>query len=866
MVAGMRSLVYRALEGGRTVAENLRPMALNMGLHPAIEWLCNEADAQSSLDCTFVISGTDNTARKQAEEKLAAEIQDGQAAELHKNEWFRLQSTALEVCANAILIADIDGVVQWANPAFCALSGYDNDEVIGRTPGDLVRSGVHDRAYYTVLWQTILDGKPWHGELVNRKKDGTLYNEEMTITPVTGTGGAITHVIVVKQDITGHKKVEEIAKASNHAKSMFLANMSHEIRTPMNGVIGMVDILQQTKLEPQQHRMLNTIQRSAQNLLNILNDILDFSKIEAGKLDIERIPTHLRELSEGVAHLMVATSGSKLIDLSVYVSPALPHYVLTDPTRLRQVLLNLLGNAIKFTARKDGKPAQVTLYVEPSTLASGLPGVKFRVVDSGIGMSTEVQLKLFRPFTQADESTARKFGGTGLGLSISQRLVEMMDGHISVCSVEGQGSEFIVELPLQGAPTPGMPVFGPSLHGVQVLTVNHDAALSELVASYLRDAEAEVTAYPDLVAVRHHLAQLPIDAGPSVVLLGVDTHSVSGDMDLPAGVGIVCLERRTGSTVVDAFTVSAYPLNYCDLIQAIAFASGRLARSTVALTRQLGDMTPLAPPTLEQAVAGNCLILLAEDNETNRNVMQLQLRWLGYACETAEDGVIALEMWRTGRYALLLTDCHMPRMDGFALTAAIRQAEPIGTRLPIVAITANAMQGESERCLGRGMDAYLSKPMRMEDLTPLLARWLPRSVTGTIPTSMNPPLAVNPERLNVWNSAALGERVGNDSSTQHRLLKQFLVRAEIQVATISRTTVNAEYETVRNTAHALKSVAHMVGAVLLGELSDDIETAAIENDTKKCLALLQKLDLIFSTTRKEIEAQISARLADNTQM
>lgn len=656
---------------------------------------------------------------------LTAELQAFEVEKFIEREWFRLQSTALEVCANAILIANAQGVILWVNPAFSKLSGYTLAESIGEKLQALVKSGVQDRAFYQVLWETVISGKPWRGELVNRRKNGTLYDEEMTITPVANEQGTITHFIVVKQDITLHKQAGANAKAANHAKSMFLANMSHEIRTPMNGVIGMVDVLQKTPLQPPQLRMLGTIQKSALTLLNILNDILDFSKIEAGKLDIERVPVDLRDLAESVMQLMVTTALTKSVNLSVYVSTALPRRVVTDPTRLRQVLLNLLGNAIKFSNGESGQPGGVILYVEPCTLEQAQAGVKFRLVDRGIGMSPDVQLRLFQPFMQADESTARKFGGTGLGLSITQRLVDLMGGRISVISTVGQGSEFSVELPLEAAPPSRMPVFGPHLTGVQVLTINQDAVLDTIVTSYCLDAGAKVTAMADLAAVQQYLQQRPPDAGPHVLLLAVDSYNATQAPHLPEKVGRVYLERIETNTTDDVLTVSAYPLHYSQLVRAIALASGLLNWSRDNSLSQPVKAMPEIAPMVDQALAAQRLILLADDNETNRDVIQQQIRMLGYDCELAEDGLVALQMWRSGRYALLLTDCHMPRMDGFALTTAIRSAEPEGTHVPIVAITANAMHGEAQRCLAHGMDDYLSKPMRMEDLAPVLHKWLP---------------------------------------------------------------------------------------------------------------------------------------------
>jgi PAS domain S-box-containing protein len=793
----------------------------------------------------YLIIGTDNTARKRAEETLATEISHRVAIELTQNEWFRLQSTALEVCANAILIVSLEGMIQWTNPAFCDLSGYDADEVLGHNPRELVKSGAQDQAFYRDLWDTVLAGKPWKGELVNRRKNGSLYNEEMTITPVTDAKGAVTHFIVVKQNITAHKKVEQEAKAGNRAKSEFLANMSHEIRTPMNGVIGMVDILQHTSLEPAQRRMVDTIQRSAMVLLNILNDILDFSKIEAGKLSIERMPVHLRELAEGVAQLMAATANAKGIELSVFVAPALPHWIMSDPTRLRQVLLNLLGNAVKFTGKQAGNTAQVMLLVEPCIL-NGAAGVKLRITDNGIGISPEVLVKLFQPFTQADESTARKFGGTGLGLSISQRLVELLGGGISVQSTQGAGSEFIVELPLEVSPPLCMKIYGPNLEGVQVLTVIQDKMLAGFVSAYCVEAGASVAHFADLTSLRLHLSQLQPDAAATVALLGFEVEASVCQLGL--GVSIVWLTRNAAEGIM----VSAHPLLYGDLIRAIALASHRLTMVTLAKSVGALHSAPLTGQADRQ------LILLAEDNETNRDVIQEQLRLLGYASETAEDGVAALEMWRTGRFALLLTDCHMPHMDGFELTEAIRKAESVGTRFPIVAITANAMQGEAQRCRAQGMDDYLSKPLRTQELAPMLVKWLPHPVRlETMVQAVEDP----PESLAVLDTLTLGRMVGENPQMHQRLLSKFLHNADQQISCIILSIGAGEIVKAADVAHALKSASRMVGALKLGQLCEAIETTGHAGDGPGCITHGSELNDEFALAKAEITRRL-AQLAE----
>jgi len=564
-------------------------------------------------------------------------------------------------------------------------------------------------------------------------------------TPKRRSNGSIVWNGILS-DITESKRNEQAAQAANLAKSEFLANMSHEIRTPMNGVIGMVDILQQTPLLPEQPRMLATIASSSQTLLYILNDILDYSKIEAGKLTVERIATPLAELAHSVVQLMQGTASSKGVALTQSIAPDLPPAIYADPTRLRQVLLNLVGNAIKFTPAEGEQPAQVSLALQTGALPDGQPALLLRVQDNGIGMSEEVVAQLFRPFTQADASTARRFGGTGLGLSISQRLVALMGGHIQVQSRLGQGSDFCVVLPLQPAEVDPAPALQPPQPRVQ----------------------------------------------------------------------------------------------------------GR------------GNA-----PSRAQAAASGQLILLAEDNETNRDVLREQLRLLGYCADTADDGQLALQKLQAGSYALLLTDCHMPNMDGFDLTAAIRAAEAPGQRLPVIAITANAMQGEVQRCLSHGMDDYLSKPLRLHELAAMLAKWLPLpdapdSLQTTAPEGQDNPETIAVSALpasatgqfDTWNPNSLRELIGDNPDLQQRLLEKFLRNASQQLSVLQAAAGAADTQRASAVAHTLKSAARSVGAWALGELCEQIEATDPADATGRCAALVARLGPAFAQAQARIQAHL----------
>ncbi|MGS0753857.1 ATP-binding protein [Roseateles sp. GG27B] len=793
-------------------------------------------------------------------------------------------------------------------------------------------------------------------------------------------------------DITEHKWIEASAQMANQAKSEFLANMSHEIRTPMNGVVGMVDILQRTELKPTQRRMLETINKSARALLTILNDILDYSKIEAGKLDLELLPVNLLELSEALVEMMTVTERSHATIFSVFVAPQLPQWVLCDPTRLRQILLNLLGNAVKFSNNSDGRGgARVSLTVEPGNLANGMSGtngtngmsgtngtngtnimngLQLRVTDNGIGISPQDQAKLFQAFTQADESTARRFGGTGLGLSITQQLVELMGGRISVRSNLGDGAEFTVLLPLQSASAPprsatsmvaaeSLPALDEAvaearLSGLQVLVLTRDATQAQVISAYGQAAGAEVAVLGDLATLRRQLlpgvqnASSPATTHDVLIVLGLDVSEAASELELPPGVGVLRLNRHSrlephlahplsGETGV--MPLHACPLLRGELINALALASGRMTVRSTPRTERRSTRPRRSgqdAPTVAQAVASRQLILLADDNEINREVMQEQLRLVGYASELAVDGVQALAMWRSGRYALLLTDCHMPRMDGFELTAHIRQNEPAGQRLPIIAITANAMHGEAQRCRDRGMDDYLSKPLRIENLVPMLEKWLPfgddsepavaaanaeatatggdtgtdkgtdtspetstRTGTGTgtgsntRTSTANPPpprpLATSPPELSaaavppvqaalmsgmavpaalpVWDVATLLAMVGDNPALHTRLLNKFLENAGQQMEALQQAVAERDFAAAADLAHSLKSSARMIGALQLGDICEDAESAWADRDEDAQAAagepLARALETAFAAMREAISQHRAAAALDN---
>ncbi len=467
------------------------------------------------------------------------------------------------------------------------------------------------------------------------------------------------------------------AEHANQAKSTFLATVSHEIRTPMNGVLGMIDVLERTPLSVDQRDALGTVRYSASSLLKIIDDILDFSKIEAGRLDLESIEFSTVELIEGTAETLAPQAAAKGLSLAAYVAAGVPERVIGDPLRLQQILFNLLGNAIKFTEQ-----GSVRLSLE--TADEGL--LRIRIVDTGIGLTQEQRERLFEPFVQADSTTTRRFGGTGLGLSIVRRLAEAMQGSVEVESVPGVGSTFVVTVQLEEAPARPSPV-EPLLAGLSLVVALPDAEEGRAIARYLRDAGATVTLQ-----------------APGAVFRGV---RLAGS----AGVQVALLD---GTSVLPGHDGLPRPWRRDMLIRAVARAAGRTAE-------------PAAPvPIIASPERLGGRVLVVDDNSVNRKILARQVELAGASTDAAAGGEEALELWRKGRYDLVLADLQMPSMDGFELARRIRQSEQTERRgrTPILAVTASALQDQEQKSRAVGMDGLITKPVGIEQLRATLDVWL----------------------------------------------------------------------------------------------------------------------------------------------
>lgn len=654
----------------------------------------------------------------------------------------RILSRAVEQSSVAIEISDTKGIITYVNPRFTEITGYAKDEIIGKNT-NILKSDFNPIEDYQRLWETITAGKDWHGELYNRKKNGDLYWDSTLISPIKDTQGHITHYVAIKEDITERKNLEvelltakESAEAASRSKGEFLANMSHEIRTPMNAIIGMTELTLGTNLTTEQKEYLEIVQQASRSLLKILNDILDFSKVEAGKLILELMPFNLRTIIGETARTLAIQAHKKELEMVYYIDPNVPDNLIGDPGRIRQIIVNLIGNAIKFTEK-----GEIVLKIE--ILEEGLEGkilVHFIVSDTGIGIQEEQIATIFDKFSQADTSTTRKYGGTGLGLAISSKLVELMGGIIWVESPS--------TFPHSGKTSPG--------------STFHFTALFELAA-----AAPEVKPIPDLSLLKDYPILVVDDnktncrfleevlrkngLKPEVTQSGFDAlELLKSRLNKPTQFKLIILDFRMpemdGRTILKLIRTELLPD-----IPVIMLTSG-ISIDDIAELNSIKGLLLLMKPVNTQDLLTSILdatglrnnpvkaiekesetisqkgqhILVVEDNSINQRLIKKLLEKKGHSAEIAQNGKEAVDYFiqKLGhpeeRVDIILMDIQMPIMDGIEATRRIRK---IDGNIPIIALTAHAMKGDQAKFMSEGMNDYISKPIDKDLLYDIIERY-----------------------------------------------------------------------------------------------------------------------------------------------
>jgi PAS domain S-box-containing protein len=728
--------------------------------------------------------------------------------------------------------------------------GYEIDEVLGQP----VHMLYDDPAVGTDIHHNVLTDGHYTGEITNRRKDGTTFESYLSASVLRDSQGQMLGVMGISRDITERKQAEaalqaskEAAEAANRSKSAFLANISHEIRTPMNGILGMAELALETELNGEQREYLELVKVSAEALLGVINDLLDFSKIEAGKLVLDPREFSLRTSVHEAVKALAVPAYCKGLELICEVQPDVPDSLIGDVGRLRQIMVNLVGNAIKFTAEGE---VVLRIALCPGTDAPSLtPGhdpvntcmLHLSVADTGIGIPASQQRAIFQPFVQADGSMTRRYGGTGLGLSIAAQLAVLMDGSIWVDSTVGVGSTFhvTVRLGMQPEQSPGLPVLA-TLRGLKVLVVDDNTTQRHVLQGLLDSwfmCPTLVESGPAAIAALRHASQT---AQPFAVVI-LDAYLAD-----EASLAVALWRRRQPAPaapliVLTAATQGGDRQRWQEMYGAICVTKPVAPIELwEAMHQVLVCAPPITPasaprPSLEPPARRPLRVLLAEDNTVNQRLAMRLLEKCGHTVTVVQDGTEALAALRRQTFDVVLMDVQMPHMDGLETTQAIRAREQdTAMHVPIVAMTAYAMQGDRERCLAAGMDGYVTKPLRPVELFETITRL----TAPAAPMPETPPVVES----DILDRKTLWERVAGDADLLREIVALFLSDCPERLLELHAALRHQDCPALAGAAHRLKGALGNISANNATEAVQRVEVLARAGDVHAVPEALARLE------------------------
>jgi PAS domain S-box-containing protein len=814
------SLAYiqRTLSGERWDAVEI-PILRKDGAVRTVLW--NSAtlyDKDGSTVVATIAQGQDITERNQAQEQV------------------NYQASLLDQVRNAVVATDLTGKIVYWNKFAEVLHQWSAEDVIGKNIlGTIVPDEGRNRM--CEVMKEITSAGYSEGEFFVKRKDASTFPAFYVFNILKDIHGQAIGFVGVSIDIAERKRVEadlrkskEKAESATRAKSQFLANMSHEIRTPMNAIIGLTGLLLNTELTAEQRDYAETIRGSGDALLAVINDILDFSKIDEGKMEIERQPFDLVDCIESSLDLVTQAAVRKGLNLSYSIDSQVPQRILGDMTRLRQVLVNLLSNAVKFTEHGD-----VSVAVSGQGAGSYYE-ITFSVSDTGIGISRDRMDRLFQTFSQVDASMTRKYGGTGLGLAISRKLVELMGGRIWVESVPGRGSAFHFTIAAEAVPSPSIA----SLAGKKVLIIAERTELRNALCSQLSSWLVKPQTVPSCKAALDKITNEKFDLAILDLEVEGSRHFVEAVHSIRA-LPVVALGSPDGAVASFAAVVPR-PVRPSSLADAL-FRAARGMPMQKAVSAQ--KAMPVQPDLSGRVRPAR--ILLAEDNAINQKVAMRMLERLGYQAEAVANGLEVLQALERQPYDIVLMDVQMPEMDGLEATRQIREMS--ASRQPyIIAMTAHAMKGDREECMAAGMDDYISKPVRMEELQAALVR---SSEHGKEDSALDQQALDELRKLQMDGEPDIVQELGG----------MFLERAPARISAMKEALARGDAEALKREAHNLKSSSANLGALQLSSFCKDLEILGRSGELQGAQELMEKAEAEFERVRTALESEISSQSA-----